>query len=88
MAKALEVSPAAIEEIRRLRREGYTLDFTQQGTTPCGMDFCRADDGTQGFIVYCDGACLNQRIDYFEELDRVLDERGIYALTIGETIAS
>ncbi len=82
MSKALEVSPDAIEQIQQLRKDGYILDFKQQGVTPSGLDFCRAERDDQSFVVYVDGACLHPGVDYMDELYRIADECGYYENTI------
>lgn len=66
----MRVSKEAVKVIAQLRKDGFELDFSQQMTTRSTLDVCRADDGTQAWIVYADGACLHPSVDYFDELDR------------------
>ena len=75
----MKVSKEAVKVIAQLRKDGFELDFSRQGMTPCTMDFCRADDGTQAWIVYADGACLHPSVDYFEEMDRLEEEYAMIA---------
>lgn len=88
---SMQVSKEAIEQICNLRASGYTLDFTEQGKTPSGLDFCRADDGAQSLVIYACGAALHPSVDYMEEIERfaylaedvVEDDRHQYCVAIG-----
>lgn len=61
-----KASAAAIALIVNLRKEGFALDFSRQGQTPCGLDICEADDGFSSWVVYADGTMLGRGVDFDE----------------------